>query len=141
MSSGRRMGKTIWYDWHYPYAETFFVAGYNVETHAKTAYHLLRNGLVDSLQRVGRWEAVCGGRRGPGAVGGSAGWGVDRDVPAGAITAEGELNEPGFWQPGVFHTETPGEYEVAQLSDGARMCASPPDDSMVIFSSNMFGPS
>ncbi len=36
-------GKTIWYDWQYPESEDFFVAGYNLETHRRTAFHLQRD--------------------------------------------------------------------------------------------------
>ena len=36
-------GKTIWYDLQTPRGEDFWVAGYNVETGARTWYHLQRN--------------------------------------------------------------------------------------------------
>ena len=36
-------GETIWYDWQYPKGEDFFLAGYNLETGKRTAYHLQRN--------------------------------------------------------------------------------------------------
>jgi oligogalacturonide lyase len=36
-------GKTIWYDLQTPRGEDFWVAGYNVETSARTWYHLQRN--------------------------------------------------------------------------------------------------
>ena len=36
-------GKTIWYDLQTPRGEDFWVAGYNLTTHARTWYHLQRN--------------------------------------------------------------------------------------------------
>ena len=36
-------GKTVWYDWQYPKGASFYVAGYNLETGRRTAYHLERN--------------------------------------------------------------------------------------------------
>ncbi len=36
-------GETIWYDWQYPKGEDFFLAGYNLKTGKRTAYHLQRN--------------------------------------------------------------------------------------------------
>jgi oligogalacturonide lyase len=36
-------GKTIWYDLQTPRGEDFWVAGYNLATHARTWYHLQRN--------------------------------------------------------------------------------------------------
>ena len=32
-------GQTIWYDWQYPKGEDFFLAGYNLKTGKRTAYH------------------------------------------------------------------------------------------------------
>jgi oligogalacturonide lyase len=36
-------GKTLWYDLQTPRGEDFWVAGYNLTTHARTWYHLQRN--------------------------------------------------------------------------------------------------
>ncbi len=36
-------GRTIWYDWQYPESEDFFLAGYNLETQQRTAFHMQRN--------------------------------------------------------------------------------------------------
>ena len=36
-------GKTIWYDWQFQKGEDFFLAGYNLDTHKRTAYHMQRN--------------------------------------------------------------------------------------------------
>jgi oligogalacturonide lyase len=133
-------GKTIWYDWHYPYAETFFVAGYNVETKARTAYHLQRNdwSIHYNVSNDGKLFAGDGADPGQSAAAPDGEW-IELFRPE-AITAEGELNEPGFWQPGVFRTE----HLVNMKKHNYRMEPNvrfSPDDRMVIFSSNMFGPS
>ncbi len=36
-------GETIWYDWQYPKGEDFFLAGYNLKTGKRTAYHMQRD--------------------------------------------------------------------------------------------------
>jgi oligogalacturonide lyase len=133
-------GTTIWYDWHYPYAETFFVAGYNVETHAKAAYHLQRNdwSIHYNVSGDGKLFAGDGADPGQSAAAPDGEW-IELFRPE-AITAEGELNEPGFWQPGVFRTEhlVNMKWHNYRMEPNVRFS---PDNSMVIFSSNMFGPS
>ena len=57
-----------------------------------------------------------------------------------AIAAEGELNDPTLWQPGVFHTEHLVNMKRHNYLQEPNVRFSP-DDSLVIFSSNMFGPS
>ncbi len=133
-------GKTIWYDWHYPYAETFFVAGYNVETHARTAYHLQRNDWSIHYNVNSNASAFAGDGADPGqsAAAPDGEW-IELFHPE-AITAEGELNDPTFWQPGVFHTEHLVNMKLHNYRMEPNVRFSP-DDSLVIFSSNMFGPS
>ncbi len=36
-------GETIWYDWQFPKGEDFFLAGYNLKTGQRTAFHLQRD--------------------------------------------------------------------------------------------------
>jgi oligogalacturonide lyase len=36
-------GETIWYDWQYPKGEDFFLAGYNLKTGKRTAFHMQRD--------------------------------------------------------------------------------------------------
>jgi oligogalacturonide lyase len=56
------------------------------------------------------------------------------------ITGQGALNEPDFWQPGVFHAEhlVNMAHHNYKLEPNVRFS---PDKSLVIFTSNMFGPS
>jgi oligogalacturonide lyase len=133
-------GKTIWYDWHYPYAETFFVGGYNVVTHARTAYHLERNDWSIHYNVNSNGTAFAGDGADPGqsAAAPDGEW-IELFHPE-AITAEGELNDPSMWQPGVFRTEHLVNMKRHNYLQEPNVRFSP-DDSLVIFSSNMFGPS
>jgi oligogalacturonide lyase len=56
------------------------------------------------------------------------------------ITGQGALNEPDFWQPGVFQSEhlVNMSHHNYKLEPNVRFT---PDKSMVLFTSNMFGPS
>jgi oligogalacturonide lyase len=133
-------GKTIWYDWHFPYAETFFVGGYNVVTHARTAYHLERNSWSIHYNVNSNGTAFAGDGGDPGqSAGAPDGEWIELFHPE-AITAEGELNDPNLWQPGVFHPEHLVNMKRHNYLQEPNVRFSP-DDSLVIFSSNMFGPS
>lgn len=133
-------GKTIWYDWHYPYAESFYVGGYNVQTHQRTAYHLERNdwSIHYNVSPDGKLFAGDGADPGQSAAAPDGEW-IELFHPE-AITAEGELNEPDFWQPGKFRTEhlVNMKWHNYRMEPNVRFT---PDGKMVIFSSNMFGPS
>ena len=133
-------GKTIWYDWEYPYAQVWYVGGYNVETHARTAYNLQQNDWSIHYNVSKDGKLFCGDGADPGqsAAAPDAEW-IELFRPE-AITADGELNEPGFWQPGKFHTEhlVNMKWHNYRMEPNVRFS---PDDTMVIFSSNMFGPS
>ena len=133
-------GKTIWYDWHFPYAETFFVGGYNVVTHARSAYHLERNSWSIHYNVNSNGTAFAGDGGDPGqSAGAPDGEWIELFHPE-AITAEGELNDPSFWQPGMFHPEHLVNMKRHNYLQEPNVRFSP-DDSLVIFSSNMFGPS
>ena len=133
-------GKSIWYDWHYPYAEAFFLAGFDLETHRRTAYHLERNdwSIHYNVSPDGKLFAGDGADPGQSAGAPDGEW-IELFRPQ-PLKAEGELNEPEFWQPGVFETE----HLVNMKQHNYRMEPNvrfSPDSQMVIFSSNMFGPS
>jgi len=56
------------------------------------------------------------------------------------IAGEGALNDPDFWQPGVFHSEhlVNMAHHNYRLEPNVRFS---PDKKLVIFTTNMFGPS
>ena len=133
-------GKTIWYDWQYPKGEDFFVAGYNLETHKRTAYHLQRNewSIHFNLTQGETLFTGDGGDPGQVAKAPNGEW-IELFHPQ-MITGQGALNDPDFWQPGVFHSEhlVNMSRHNYRLEPNVRFS---PDQKLVIFTSNMFGPS
>ena len=133
-------GKTIWYDWQYPKGEDFFLAGYNLTTGKRTAYHMQRNEWSIHFNLTQDLDLFTGDGGDPGQVAKAPdGEWIELFHPK-AITGEGALNDPTFWQPGVFHSEhlVNMAHHNYRLEPNVRFS---PDKSLVIFTSNMFGPS
>jgi oligogalacturonide lyase len=133
-------GKTIWYDWQYPKGEDFFLAGYNLETHRRVAYHMQRNEWSIHFNLTQDLDLFTGDGGDPGQVAKAHdGEWIELFRPQ-LITGQGALNEPDFWQPGVFHSEhlVNMSHHNYRLEPNVRFT---PDKSMVLFTSNMFGPS
>ena len=61
-------GKTIWYDLQTPRGEVFWLAGYNVETGARTWYHLERNEWSIHFNVTRDGKLFCGDGGDPGQV-------------------------------------------------------------------------
>ncbi len=133
-------GKTIWYDWQYPKGQVFFVAGYNLETGKRTAYHMERNewSIHFNLTQDATLFTGDGGDPGQVAHAPDGEW-IELFHPE-MISLDGALNTPGFWQPGVFHAEhlVNMAHHNYRLEPNVRFS---PDRKLVIFTSNMFGPS
>ena len=132
-------GKTIWYDWQFPKGEDFFVAGYDLATGKRTAYHLQRNEWSIHFNLTQDLDMFCGdgGDSGQVAQAPDGEW-IELFRPQMIGGTEGALNEPGFWQPGVFHSE----HLVNMKHQNYRGEPNPrfsPDKKYVFFSSNMFG--
>ncbi len=131
-------GKTIWYDLQTPRGEDFWVAGYNVETHGRTWYHLQRNewSIHFNVSRDGK--LFCGDGGDPGQV---------AHAPDGEwiYLFEPELiqnrgvQNAGFVQPGVFRTEKLVNMSRHQYRLEPNVSFTP-DGKWVVFRSNMFGP-
>ncbi len=133
-------GKTIWYDWQYPESEDFFLAGYNLETHQRTAFHMQRNewSIHFNVTQGNTLFTGDGGDPGQIAKAPDGEW-IELFHPWMLDTA-GALNEPNFWQPGVFRSEhlVNMAHHNYHLEPNVRFS---PDKKLVIFTSNMFGPS
>ncbi len=133
-------GKTIWYDWQYPRGEDFFLAGYDLATGERTAYHMQRNewSIHFSVTKNAEMFAGDGGDPGQVAKAPDGEW-IELLRPQ-KISGEGALNSPDFWQPGVLHAErlVNMAHHNYRLEPNVRFS---PDETMVIFRSNMFGPS
>jgi oligogalacturonide lyase len=132
-------GHTIWYDWQFPRGEDFFLAGYNLETHARTAYHMQRNewSIHFNLTEDEKLFTGDGGDPGQVAKAPDGEW-IELFHPE-LLTVTG-MNQPDFWQPGVFHSEhlVNMAHHNYRLEPNVRFS---PDKKLVIFTSNMFGPS
>jgi oligogalacturonide lyase len=132
-------GKTIWYDLQTPKGEDFYLAAYNVETHERRWYHMQRNEWSIHFNVAADESIFCGDGGDPGQVAHAAdGQWIELFRPK-LIGASGE-NSKDFVQPGVFHSEhlVNMSKHNYKLEPNVRFS---PDHKMVIFTSNMFGPS
>jgi oligogalacturonide lyase len=132
-------GHTIWYDWQFPRGEDFFLAGYNLETGARTAYHMQRNEWSIHFNVTADEKLFTGDGGDPGQVAKARdGEWIELFHPE-TFPVSG-INHADFWQPGVFHSEhlVNMEHHNYRLEPNVRFS---PDKKLVIFTSNMFGPS
>jgi oligogalacturonide lyase len=134
-------GKTIWYDWQFPKGEDFFLAGYDLETYKRTAFHMQRNewSIHFNLTQGETLFTGDGGDPGQVAKAPDGRW-IELFRPQMLPVGAGAINDADFWQPGVFHSEhlVNMAHHNYRLEPNVRFS---PDKKMVIFTSNMFGPS
>lgn len=132
-------GETIWYDWQTPKGEDFWLAGYNLTTGTRTAYHMRRNEWSIHFNVSGDGALFCGDGGDPGQV---------AHAPDGEwiylfhpeLKKGDGINSPDFIQPGVFDAErlvnmSKHEYHLEPNVSFT------PDQKWIIYRSNMFGPS
>ena len=133
-------GETIWYDWQYPRSQVFYLAGYNLKTHQRVAYHMSRNawGIHFNVNHGATLFCNDGGDPGQVAHAKDGEW-IELLHPE-MIPLDGALNAPDYWQPGVFKVEhlVNMSHHYYRQEPNVRFS---PDAKMVIFTSNMFGPS
>src|SRR5580698_8918712 len=134
-------GKTIWYDWQYPKGEDFFLASYNLTTHTRTAYHMQRNEWSIHFNLTQDLDMFTGDGGDPGQVANAPdGEWIELFHPHMVVADEGpgDLNDPSFWQPGVFESEhlVNMSHHDYHLEPNVRFS---PDKKLVFFTSNMFG--
>ncbi|MGH9599289.1 MAG: oligogalacturonate lyase family protein [Terracidiphilus sp.] len=134
-------GETIWYDWQYPKGEDFFLASYNLKTGERTAYHMQRDqwGIHFNLTRDLTLFCDDGGDPGQVARAKDGEW-IELLRPQMITDGPGALNSPTYWQPGVFHSEHLVNMSHHNYREEPNVRFSP-DKKLVIFTSNMFGPS
>ena len=134
-------GETIWYDWQYPKGEDFFLASYNLKTGQRTAYHLQRDEWGIHFNLTKDLDLFCDDGGDPGQVARSKnGEWIELLHPQLFKVGEGALNDPSFWQPGVFHSEHLVNMSHHNYFEEPNVRFSP-DKKLVLFTSNMFGPS
>jgi oligogalacturonide lyase len=132
-------GETIWYDWQPIKGQDFYLAGYNLKTGERTAYHMDRNDWSIHFNLTKDLSLFCGDGGDPGQVAKAPdGEWIELFHPQ-LLPTDGALNSPDFFQPGVFHPEhlVNMAHHNYRLEPNVRFS---PDASMVIFTSNMFGP-
>lgn len=131
-------GKTIWYDLQTPRGEDFWLAAYNIETGARTWYHLQRNewSIHFNVTRDGR--LFCGDGGDPGQV---------ARAPEGQwiylfrpqlIENRGVVGKD-LIQPGMLRAEKLVNMAKHQYRLEPNVSFTP-DSKWVVFRSNMFGP-
>ena len=134
-------GETIWYDWQPPKGEDFYLAGFNLKTGERTAYHMQRDEWSIHFNLTKDLEMFTGDGGDPGQVARAKdGEWIELFRPVKFPVAKDALNEPNFWQPGVFHSERLVNMSHHYYREEPNVRFSP-DKSLVIFTSNMFGPS
>ena len=134
-------GQTIWYDWQLPKGEDFFLAGYNLSTHKRVAYHMQRNEWSIHFNLTLGEDLFTGDGGDPGQVAKAPdGEWIELFHPQLLTVGPGAINSPDIWQPGVFHSQhlVNMSHHNYRLEPNVRFS---PDKKLVIFTSNMFGPS
>src|ERR1035437_6982409 len=135
-------GETIWYQWAYPRnADSNFVAGYNVKTGQRFAYH---TGRDDGSIHVNVTKDLSlftgdGTFSGQGPTARDSAW-IELFHPQLIKGDSLAVNSPDFWQPGIFHTEHLVSMSHHNYHEEPNVRFTP-DNKMVIFTGNMFGPS
>jgi oligogalacturonide lyase len=133
-------GETIWYDWQPIKGQDFYLAGYDLATGKRTAYHMDRNDWSIHFNLTKDLDVFTGDGGDPGQVARAKdGEWIELFHPT-LINTTGALNDPDFFQPGFFTPEhlVNMSHHNYRLEPNVRFS---PDKSMVFFTSNMFGPS
>lgn len=132
-------GKTLWYDWQPIKGQDFYLAAYDVDSHRRRAFHMDRNEWSIHFNLTQDESLFTGDGGDPGQVAKAPDGEYIELFRPQTIKVDG-INQPDFIQPGVFHAEH--LVNMAQhnykLEPNVRFS---PDKSLVIFTSNMFGPS
>lgn len=130
-------GKTVWYDLQIPRGEDFWLAGYQVDTGARTWYHLQRNEWSIHFNVTRDGTLFCGDGGDPGQV---------AKAPDGEwiylfrpeLIKNRGIDDPALIQPGVLHSERLVNMSKHQYRLEPNVSFSP-DQKWVIFRSNMYG--
>jgi oligogalacturonide lyase len=130
-------GKTIWFDWQFPRGEDFWLAGHNVETGERTAYHLQRNewSIHFNVTRDGKLFCGDGGDEGQVAHAPDGKW--IYLFRAEKIPSRG-VDGPDYIHPGVFRAERLLNMSKHNYRLEPNVSFTP-DEKWVVFRSNMFG--
>jgi oligogalacturonide lyase len=130
-------GKTIWYDLQTPRGELFWLAGYDVETGARTWYRLERNewSIHFNVTRDGKLFCGDGGDKGQVAHAPDGQW-IYLFTPQ-LVADRGTIGKD-LITPGVLHAEKLVNMAKHQYKLEPNVSFTP-DRKWVVFRSNMFG--
>ena len=131
-------GKTIWYDLQTPRGEVFWLAGYNVETGARTWYHLERDEWSIHFNVTRDAKLFCGDGGDPGQVAHAKNGQWIYLYRAEPVVNRGSLEGAALVIPGVFRAEK----LVNMAKHNYRLepnVSFSPDEKWVVFRSNMLG--
>jgi len=133
-------GQSIWYDWQFPKGSVYYLAGYDITTHHRVAYSMTPN----------QWSIHFNGSKDPRTFAGDGGdSGQVTQAPDGTWIELYQLDTPGrrdgvntsdLIQPGVLNSEhlVNMANHNYKLEPNERFS---PDNKLIFFTSNMFGPS
>jgi oligogalacturonide lyase len=132
-------GKTVWYDWQPIKGQDFYLASYEVGTGRRQAFHMERNEWSIHFNVTKDEDLFTGDGGDPGQVAKAPDGEYIELFHPHKIRVDG-INEPDFYQPGVFQSERLVNMSKHnyKLEPNVRFS---PDKKYVIFNSNMFGPS
>ncbi len=134
-------GETLWYDWQYPKGVVFYLASFNLKTGKRTAYHMDRDEWGIHFNLTKDLDIFCDDGGDPGQVARAKdGEWIELLHPQMLTVTADTLNAPDFWQPGVFHAEHLVNMSHHNYREEPNVRFSP-DKKLVLFTSNMFGPS
>jgi len=131
-------GKTIWYDLQTPRGEVFWLAGYNVETGARTWYHLERDEWSIHFNVTRDAKLFCGDGGDPGQVAHATNGQWIYLYRAEPVVNRGSLESAAVVIPGVFRAEK----LVNMAKHNYRLepnVSFSPDEKWVVFRSNLLG--
>jgi oligogalacturonide lyase len=131
-------GRTIWYDLQTPRGEVFWLAGYNVETGARTQYHLERDEWSIHFNVTKNGTLFCGDGGDPGQVA-HAKDGEWIYLFRPELTKNLGIENKNFINSGVLRSERLVNMSKHQYKLEPNVSFTP-DQKWVIFRSNMFGP-
>lgn len=131
-------GKTVWYDLQTPKGQVFFLAGYDLQTGVRTWYHLERNEWSIHFNVSQDGSLFCGDGGDPGQV---------AKAPDGQwiylfrpqLLRVDAADSSGLVKPGVFQAERLVNMSKHNYKLEPNVSFTP-DQKLVIFRSNMFGP-
>lgn len=135
-----RDGKSIWYDWQLPKGSVYYLAGYDVANGHRVAYNMTPN----------QWSIHFNASLDPSVFAGDGGdSGQVTQAPDGTwielyhtatLGIRDGVNSPDLTQPGILvsqHLVNMANHNY-KLEPNERFS---PDDKLIFFTSNMFGPS